>query len=151
VRALRLGLWPGATREPISVAIDSERLKNVRPHLSRTNELNVYLEKRGGKWAVALPERLFMDRLRSPRKTTHLQGPIDDAFTGPFLWVRGTATAWNEPVNAYAKAELARFAGVWSKYLRGELPVKDDTEVTPDDIATKHLILFGDPGSNSLI
>src|SRR2546430_10802240 len=33
----------------------------------------------------------------------------------------------------------------------GELPVKDDTKVTSEDIQTKNLILFGDPGSNSWI
>ena len=30
-------------------------------------------------------------------------------------------------------------------------PVKDDTEVTEDDVRNKHLILFGDPGSNPWI
>lgn len=33
----------------------------------------------------------------------------------------------------------------------GPLPVKDDTEVTADDLRTKNLILFGDPASNSWI
>src|SRR5262249_17539685 len=37
------------------------------------------------------------------------------------------------------------------KYMRGYLPVKNDTDVTEDDIAGRHLILFGDPASNSLI
>jgi hypothetical protein len=151
VRALRLGLWQGATREPVAVAIDDQKLEGVRPHQSRSGELNVYLEKRGGKWASVLPERLFTDRLRSPQKTTNLQGPIDDAFTGPFLCVRGTGAAWNELPGEYAKADLERFRREWSKYLRAELPIKDDTEVTADDMATKHLVLFGDPGSNSLI
>src|SRR5262249_49766496 len=77
VRALRLGLWPGATRAAVTVAIDGQKLENVLPHQSRAGELNVYLEKRGGKWASVLPERLFTDRLRSPQKTTNLQGPID--------------------------------------------------------------------------
>ena len=34
---------------------------------------------------------------------------------------------------------------------RGDLPVKDDVDVTDDDARTSHLILFGDPGSNSWI
>jgi hypothetical protein len=33
--------------------------------------------------------------------------------------------------------------------MRGELPLKDDTAVTEEDVRTKHLILFGDPGSNT--
>jgi len=31
---------------------------------------------------------------------------------------------------------------------RGELPIKADTEVTPEDVRSRNLILFGDPGSN---
>src|SRR5262249_23413659 len=38
-----------------------------------------------------------------------------------------------------------------AKYFRGELPVKDDSEVTSEDLSTRHLVLFGDPSSNSLI
>lgn len=32
--------------------------------------------------------------------------------------------------------------------MRGDLPVKNDTDVTEADVRTKNLILFGDPGSN---
>ncbi len=35
--------------------------------------------------------------------------------------------------------------------MRGILPVKKDTEVSDEDMKNKNLILFGDPGSNSLI
>ena len=79
-----------------------------------------------------------------------MQGPIDDAFTAPFLCVRGTGTAWNPAVQAWAEASLKRFAYEWSRYFRGELPVKDDTAVTAEDVRRFNLILFGDPGSNSL-
>jgi hypothetical protein len=79
------------------------------------------------------------------------QGPIDDAFCHAFLCVRGTGTPWNESVGQYTTAQLDRFARNWDKYLRGKLPVKDDTAVTAEDIREKNLILFGDPSSNSLI
>src|SRR5262249_18730541 len=46
---------------------------------------------------------------------------------------------------------LKRFAYEWHRYFRGELPVKDDTTVTNEDIKRCNLILFGDPGSNRLI
>ena len=92
-----------------------------------------------------------MDRVRRPQKVNGMQGPIDDAFTAPFLCVRGTKEAWHNATLQYADAELTRFTEEWSKYLRGDLPVKDDNAVSPEDIATKHLILFGDPASNSLI
>jgi len=35
--------------------------------------------------------------------------------------------------------------------MRGSLVIKSDNEVTEADIRDKHLILFGDPGSNSLL
>jgi hypothetical protein len=35
--------------------------------------------------------------------------------------------------------------------MRGELPIKNDTEVTDADLKNHNLILFGDPGSNQWI
>jgi predicted esterase len=151
VRQLHLNLWPGATREPLDVVIDEQKLSGVRPYLSRVADLHLYLEKRAGKWSAVWPERLFTERQRAPQKVAGLQGPIDDAFTAPFLCVKGTGQAWNEAVQQYADADLARFQAEWSKYFRGDLPVKEDTEVTAEDVATRNLILFGDPGSNSLM
>jgi len=88
---------------------------------------------------------------RAIEKSHGLQGPIDDAFTSAFLCVRGTGTPWHLEIGKHTAAELDRFAREWDKWMRGKLPVKDDTAVTDDDIETKHLILFGDPASNSLI
>ena len=84
-------------------------------------------------------------------KRPGVQGPIDDAFASPFLCVRGTGTPWNPAVGAWADASLRRFAYEWARYMRGDLPVKNDTDVTETDVRTKHLILFGDPGSNPWI
>mgnify|MGYP001008678643 CR=1 FL=1 len=105
------------------------------------------LGKRGGRW-VYLGER---DAVRLDGKKPGVQGPIDDAFTTPFLCVRGTGKPWNGAVQAWADASLRRFAYEWRRYFRGDLPVKDDTEVTPDDLKRCNLILFGDPGSNKWI
>ena len=85
---------------------------------------------------------------RSKVKRPGLQGPIDDAFDAPFLCVRGTGTAWSTQTQAYAEARLREFAAEWHQYFRGELPIKDDTAVSPEDVESKHLVLFGDPGSN---
>ena len=90
-----------------------------------------------------------LDTLKPDGKRPGLQGPIDDAFTTPFLCVRGTGTAWNPAVQTWAEASLKRFSYEWSRCFRGELPVKDDTAVTAADAQRFNLILFGDPGSNS--
>lgn len=85
------------------------------------------------------------------QKTPGLQGPIDDAFVSPFLCVRGTGQAWNPDVQTWSEAALQRFAYEWQRYLRGDLPIKDDSDVTDADLEKYNLILFGDPGSNRWI
>ena len=98
-----------------------------------------------------LPQKLLTTRVRRLAKVSGLQGPIDDAFMDNFLCVRGTGEAWHPVIQNYAEDSLKRFQEEWSKYLRGDLPVKDDQDVTEEDIAGRHLILFGDPSSNSLL
>ncbi len=113
---------------------------------------DVYFRKLESGWQTMDYEqtRAYQENA-ARRKRPGLQGPIDDAFTGPFLCVRGTGTAWNPNVAAWARSRLDRFAAEWSESMRGELPIKNDVDVTADDIAAHHLILFGDPGSNAMI
>jgi sugar phosphate isomerase/epimerase/dienelactone hydrolase len=84
-------------------------------------------------------------------KRPGLQGPIDDAFATQFLCVRPSGKAWNPAVGAWAEVNLNRFADEWRRHYRGKLPVKNDTDVTPEDVRRCNLILFGDPGSNRWI
>lgn len=149
VRGLRLGL-PDIAALPQKVKIDGQDLE-VRPYRSALANVGVYLERSGTNWQAVLPQKMYVDHLRRPRKSSGLQGPIDDAFMESFLCVRGTGKAWRETTQKYAETNLQRFADVWNKFLRGELPIKDDVDITEEDINTKHLVLFGDPASNSLI
>ena len=84
-------------------------------------------------------------------KRHNLQGPIDDAFMEPFVCVRGTGTPWSSANKAWANWTLARFDREFDKWLRAKLPVIDDTKLTDEQIKSKNLILFGDPGSNSVL
>jgi dienelactone hydrolase len=149
VRTLHLGLPPGPAT-PQTVTIDGQRLE-ARPYLMANGSLHLYLTRRDGPWTAVLPERLLTEQVRRPRKSPRLHGPIDDAFTDGFLCVRGTGEAWHAATQQYAEGNLKRFQEEWNKYLRGELPVKDDVDVAPEDIAGKHLVLFGDPASNTLL
>jgi hypothetical protein len=85
------------------------------------------------------------------RKRHGLQGPIDDAFMDSFLMVRPTGTALNEKVGGWAKAELQHALDHWRRQFRGEARIKDDADITEADIAANHLILWGDPRSNSVL
>ncbi len=136
---------------PVSSTVKEVRVGGVDvpvpEHRGGPERIGIVLGKRGDQWAY-LGE---LDHWKLDGKRPGLQGPIDDAFTAPFLCVRGTGAAWDPAVQAWSEASLKRFASEWRHYFRGELPVKDDTEVTAEDARRFHLILFGDPGSNSWI
>jgi hypothetical protein len=149
VRVLTLRLPPGSVSGTWTVTIDGKELRG-KPSVAGP-DLLLYLEKRDGQWSFVLPERLATERLRQPQKIPGQTGPIDDAFIGPFLCVRGTGEGWHASTNAYARANLERFQQEWKRYFRGELQVKNDVDVTPADLASFNIILFGDPASNSLI
>lgn len=138
----------------IDLGVLPTSLKSVRigatdlalPEAISTPRVPVVFERHQQAWRIA-----SADSQPKSSKRPGLQGPIDDAFTTPFLCVRGTGTPWNPAVHDHAVASLDRFAEEWHHYFRGELPIKDDTAVTEEDVRTKNLILFGDPGSNPWI
>jgi poly(3-hydroxybutyrate) depolymerase len=104
----------------------------------------IVFEKKNAIWT----SRGTLDSVILTGKRPGLQGPIDDAFARPFVCVRGTGKSWNPVVAAWADANLERFANEWRRHYHGYLPLKNDREVTEDDVRHKNLILFGDPGSN---
>jgi predicted esterase len=150
VDLLRLRV-PKANLQDMTVVIDRQEV-NARPWGSKGGAHHVYLQRTAsGTWQATMPQKLNVQQNRKPRKATGLQGPIDDAFTLPFLCVRATSKPWSERTDQYAEANLKRFRAEWAKYMRGDLPIKDDVDVTSEDIADKNLILFGDPSSNSIL
>jgi hypothetical protein len=100
-------------------------------------------QKRGGTWKEGEEQAL--------RKRHGLQGPIDDAFLDSFLCVRPTGQTPNDLAGRYAQETLDAFVDDFGKYFRGEVRLKNDTEVTPADIADHHLVVFGDAGNNQLL
>jgi poly(3-hydroxybutyrate) depolymerase len=98
------------------------------------------LMKDGLSWRVGEPEGL--------RKQFGLSGPIDDALFGPVLAVTGTATPWSAPLAKWLDHELGRTRDGWDVFFRGRLAECTDQTIMPDDVKSKNLYLFGDPGSN---
>ncbi|MCH8830769.1 MAG: prolyl oligopeptidase family serine peptidase, partial [Planctomycetes bacterium] len=133
-----------------SVQIDGSllRLRNAAEGLLP----GVYYEKRKKDWSL-LNYKASRKFTQNPngRKRRNLQGPIDDAFMQPFVCVRGTGKAWSQSHTDWANWTLSRFDREFDKWLRGKIPIVDDTSVTAEMIAGKNLILFGDPGSNAII
>ncbi len=78
-------------------------------------------------------------------------GPIDDAFLDAFIVVRPTGQAAHAAIGTWTASELEHLVNEWRRHFRGEAIVKNDSEVTDEDVAAANLILFGDPSSNSVL
>lgn len=116
----------------------------------------VYFEKRDGGWVgwdynQSHKYAAHETEGDEPRKRHNLQGPIDDAFMSSFVCVRPTGTPWATTQNDWAKWTLTRFEGEFDKWMRAQVQVVNDTQVTDELIESKNLILFGDPGSNAVL
>jgi dienelactone hydrolase len=112
----------------------------------------VYFEKGDKDW-VTIDYQTSRNFTSNPnlQKRHDLQGPIDDAFMKKFVCVQGTGKAWSAENDAWAKWTLSRFEKNFDKWLRGKVPVVKDSELTSEMIANSNIVLFGDPGSNSVL
>lgn len=142
-----LGLGRDVAEE---VEIDGDRLP-LRDAAGGLLPDVVYLREGGGWRPLDYDESREFASNPERHKRHDLQGPIDDAFMSPFVAVKPTAAASSAGHAKYTEWSLGRFEREWDKYLRGRLPVVSPEEVTPEVIESKHLVLFGDPGSNPLI
>lgn len=84
-------------------------------------------------------------------KNTDTCGPIDHAFMQAFLHVRPTGKPLNEATDVWSKKELEHATSEWRRVFRGDAPIKDDKDVTDDDLREKNIILWGDPSSNAIL
>jgi len=105
-----------------------------------------------GAWTVlGYQESRALARNPDVRKRPGLQGPIDDAFMGSFLCVRGTGVPLNSAAGVWSERALKTFQNEFAKWFRGDVRVVSDRDLTDQMIEDHHLILFGDPGSNSVL
>ena len=136
----------GAMSGFTGIVVDGVRVRNVLqsnrvyhyPH-------SVTLRKTGKAWKLADDDR------GEQRKHNGLQGPIDDAFMDSFVVVRPTGKPMNATAHAWIDDELAHATNEWRNQFRGDAIVKADTEISDEDIANNHLILWGDPQSNRVL
>ncbi|MBP90338.1 MAG: hypothetical protein CMJ64_27140 [Planctomycetaceae bacterium] len=103
--------------------------------------------RRDGKWQLADP-REYRNGLK---KRIGLHGPIDDAFMDPFLVVLPSGKSSNADVQAWIDFEQQRFVDRWRALMRGELRVKQDVDVTDDDLRKYHIVAWGTPETNRFL
>lgn len=105
-----------------------------------------------GRWQAAGTLRDFeADESAGLRKRPGLQGPIDDALMDSFLFVRPSNYCRHKAVDTWVHAEMQHAVMHWRQQMRGDARVKDDKEMTDEDIANHNLILWGDAQANSVL
>jgi hypothetical protein len=146
VSALTLSFQPGQC--PLDVvkapAVQIDDQKIPAPPVPSDRSWFVHFKKDGRKWKIA-------NETNNLVKKHGLQGPIDDAFLDSFLVVRPSGKASNERLEAWVQREMAHTTNEWRRHFRGEPRVKQDADVTDEDIAAHNLILWGDATSNKLL
>jgi pimeloyl-ACP methyl ester carboxylesterase len=137
------GLCPlDLSRKP-TVILDGVKMEG--PAVLSDRSWTAHFRRSGSSWQIAsAPDEGL-------RKVHGLQGPIDDAFMDSFIMVHPTGTPLNGTVAAWTAAEETHAIEHWRRQFRGEARVKNDSDITAEDIASNHLILWGDPTSNSLL
>ena len=144
VTALSLDFQPGlapfqpGTKPTLKIDTDTIQLGLVRTDKS----LTVGLVRNGKTWKTGT--------LNGFRKMHGLQGPIDDAFMEPFVFVTPTGRPLSEGIGKWTREQADYAISEWVHFFRGEPRVKADRDITADDIANNNLALFGDPSSNAV-
>jgi pimeloyl-ACP methyl ester carboxylesterase len=142
-RPVKVSLTHGPRQRTAGVPNETQTVIAMRPGTDRSWECELRYD--GEQWQLGRTSETGL------RKRHDLQGPIDDAFMDSFIVVRPTGKARHAAVGNWANAELDHFVREWRRQFRGDAVVKRDDEVTKADIAANHLILFGDPSSNSVM
>ena len=138
---------PFDSKASIEVIVDGQKVEGGLGMRNDSIAFSKRFEKKDGKWENATGRRPD----GSLHKEPGLQGPIDDAFLNSFVMVKPTGTPLNEQTGKWHAAEMKHAATHWRQQFRGEAPMKDDKDITADDIKNNNLILWGDPSSNAIL
>lgn len=141
--SIESGLYPFRLDRVPGIRIDGQTVSGARPGTDRSWRTQFHRSANG--WIPGPAAGLGL------AKRPGLQGPIDDAFLEPFLFVRPTGSHWNPSVERWVRDEMDRAVREWRRQFRGDVRIKDDSAVTEEDHAQYHLVLWGDPGSNSVL
>ena len=108
-----------------------------------TTNATLHFHRTGDTWRAG--------RAGGLRKSPGLTGPVADAFFEPFVFVRPSGKPLNPELGTWVESELTAARHLWRDVFRGDTPVIADTALTDADLATKNLILWGDPSSNQVL
>ncbi|MHC4884541.1 MAG: carboxylesterase family protein [Planctomycetota bacterium] len=91
------------------------------------------------------------DGVESRRIVKHgaLAGPVKASMQEGFLLVLGTLGSEEEKL--LNRRNLDRFVDEWFRFAKGEARVKQDHELTTEDLARYHVICFGAPSTHGFL
>jgi predicted esterase len=139
--APRENAWPAR----FTILVDGQSIP-----IASLEKPTVLLTKANGKWVLPPDQAEAFAVLQSVKKPG-LQGPIDDAFLEAFLVVTPDTPPANPLLAKWVTDEIAYLKERWETTFRGTLRLKKASEVTAEDAAQYHLILWGDPAGNKLL
>ena len=128
----------------VTVTIDGQPVTVAGPLSDRS--WTASFGRSGGAWRAADAKDT-----ETLRKRHGVQGPIDDAFMSRFIFVKPTGKPLVPSGAAWVEAEMNRAIKEWRRQFRGEAIVRNDVDVSGEDILTANLVLWGDPGSNQML
>jgi pimeloyl-ACP methyl ester carboxylesterase len=145
VTDLTIDFRPGSALLPptgaISVTFGAETIEGELVRSDRSWRMSFHHD-RLGHWKAE------SDATSAIRKKHGLQGPIDDAFMDSFVFVIPTGQGAHPRVNGWVETESKRAIEHWRRQFRGEARVKNDVDISSEDVANSNLVLWGDPSSN---
>jgi hypothetical protein len=127
----------------VSIRLDNEVFK-IKPASDGSLSFQVKRDD-SGAWSEG---GLSTDRLR---KRPGLQGPIDDAFSGSFLFVLPSGKSSDPLIERWTNDEAEHAMQEWRRHFRGDIRKAMDFEVTDVMLAESHCIVFGTPESNQVL
>ncbi len=125
----------------LKLEIDGEMLDG--PAVASGEQSKTHWQKVDGSWQQ---HEAGDDELL--QKRPGLQGPIDDALTAPLLFVLPSRPCRHGVVQRFVDREVEHARSTWRRIMRGDDRVVMDKDLTPEQIASHHLICFGDFQSN---
>jgi dienelactone hydrolase len=140
VSALTLAIFPPyfQQKKRLNVSVDGKALDVATADIG-----HLHCIKDGGDWKLG--------EMRGLHKKHGLQGPMDDAFLDSFIMVQPTGTPLSTASGKWVKEELARATSAWRGQFRGCPRVKNDLEITEEEMRASHVVLWGDAQSNRLL
>ena len=147
VTDLSLNLDANSIPSTIKEITVSGEFAKISVAVPRRSDLSwgVRLRKVGDTWEQVSPIEPPTTELS---KKHDLQGPIDDAFMGPFLFVKPNAAGRHPKIDQWVESEFNRAVREWHRQMRGDVIIKTSEELKPEDIENYNLVLWGDAKSN---